>query len=119
MGGYIVLRALELYQPKFRAAILADTKAEADTNPFKVKRYEQIQMIRNGQREQFTENFVKAALSEKNYTEKPELVEFLKKMVSWQNDRAIMSGLLTMAARTDTTDSLKRLNCHYLLLQER
>src|SRR4030095_13829074 len=49
MGGYIALRALELYQPKFRGAILSDTKAEADSNPSKVKRFEQIQMIRNGQ----------------------------------------------------------------------
>ncbi|HEY3249520.1 MAG TPA: alpha/beta fold hydrolase [Ignavibacteria bacterium] len=116
MGGYIVLRAMELYQPKFRAAILADTKAEADTNPFKVKRFEQIQMIRNGQRESFTENFVKAALSEKNYTEKLELVELLKKMVSWQKDQAIMSGLLTMAARTDTTDSLEKVELPLLII---
>lgn len=116
MGGYIVLRALELYQPKFRAAILADTKAEADTNPFKVKRFEQIQMIRNGQRDAFTEGFVKAALSEKNYTEKPELVEFLKKMVGWQKDQAIMSGLLTMAARTDTTDLLEKVELPILII---
>ena len=116
MGGYIVLRALELYQPKFKGAILADTKAEADTNPFKVKRFEQIQMIRNGQREQFTENFIKGALSEKNYTDKPELVEFLKKMAGWQKEQAIMSALLTMAARTDTTESLEKIDIPLLVM---
>ena len=116
MGGYIVLRALELYQPKFKGAILADTKAEADTNPFKVKRFEQIQMIRNGQREQFTDNFIKIALSEKNYSEKPELVEFLKKMAGWQKDQAIMSALLTMAGRTDTTEFLEKIDLPLLVI---
>jgi pimeloyl-ACP methyl ester carboxylesterase len=116
MGGYIVLRAMELYQPKFKGAVLADTKAEADTNPFKIKRFEQIQMIRNGQREQFTENFIKAALSEKNYAEKPELVDFLKKMVGWQKDQAIISALLTMASRTDTTESLEKFDLPLLVM---
>jgi len=116
MGGYIALRALELYQPKFKGAILADTKAEPDTNPYKIKRFEQIQMIRNGQREQFTENFIKATLSEKNFTEKTELVEFMKKMIGWQKDLAIISALLTMASRTDTTDSLERIDLPMLVM---
>jgi len=116
MGGYIVLRAVELYQPKFKGVILADTKSEADTNPFKIRRYEQIRMIRNGQRDQFTENFIKGAITEKNFTEKPELVENLKKIISWQSDKAIMSALLTMAARTDTTDLLEKFDLPLLIL---
>jgi pimeloyl-ACP methyl ester carboxylesterase len=116
MGGYIALRALELYQPKFKGAVIADTKSEADTNPFKLKRFEQIQMIRNGQRENFTEGFVKTAVSEKNYTEKPELVDFLRKMIGWQKDLTIISALLTLAARTDTTESLEKLDLPLLVM---
>lgn len=116
MGGYIALRAVELYQPKFKGVILADTKSEADTNPFKIKRFEQIRMIRNGQREQFTEGFIKAALSEKNIAEKPDLAETVKKIISWQSDKAIMSALLTMAARTDTTDSLEKFDLPLLII---
>ena len=32
MGGYITLRALERHPERFRAAVLCDTKSEADTN---------------------------------------------------------------------------------------
>lgn len=116
MGGYVLLRALELYQSKFKGAILADTKAEADNNPTKLARAEQIKMIKGGQREQFTDNFIKAALSETNYTEKPELVEFLKKMIGWQKNETITGGLLTLAARTDTTEFLERLDVKTLVL---
>lgn len=116
MGGYIALRAVELYQPKFKGVILADTKAEADTNPYKIRRFEQIRMIRNGQREQFTEGFIKGAITEKNLAENPELVENLKKIISWQSDKAIMSALLTMAARTDTTDLLEKFDLPLLIL---
>lgn len=116
MGGYIALRAVELYQPKFSGVILADTKSEADTNPFKTRRFEQIRMIRNGQREQFTDNFIKGAITEKNLAEKPELVENLKKIISWQSDKAIMSALLTMAARTDTTELLEKFDLPLLII---
>jgi pimeloyl-ACP methyl ester carboxylesterase len=116
MGGYITLRALELYQSKFKGAILADTKAESDNTPTKLARADQMKMIKNGQREQFADNFIKAAISETNYTEKPELVAFLKEMIGWQKNEAMTGALLTLAARTDTTESLERLELKMLIL---
>jgi pimeloyl-ACP methyl ester carboxylesterase len=94
MGGYITLRALELYQNKFRAAILADTKTESDNNPAEIKRAEQIQMIKSGPREQFTENFIKAALSETNFNEKPELVAFLNEMKAGRKMKQLQAPFL-------------------------
>jgi len=116
MGGYITLRALELYQSKFKGAIVADSKAEGDNNPTRHARSEQMKMVKNGQREQFTENFIKAALSEANYTEKTELVSFLKEMISWQKNEAITGALLTLAARTDTTEGLDKFDLRMLIV---
>jgi pimeloyl-ACP methyl ester carboxylesterase len=116
MGGYIMLRALELYQNKFKGVILADTKAEADNNPTKIKRAEQIQMLRAGQREQFTEGFIKASLTEAGFTEKTELVNFLKEMISWQKTETIQGALLTLAARTDTTELLEKVDLPVLII---
>lgn len=116
MGGYILQRALELYHNKFKGAILADTKAESDNNPTKLKRAEQIQMLKNGQREQFAENFIKGALNEANFTGNAELVSFLKEMISWQKNETIMGALLTMAARTDTTEALEKFDLPMLVV---
>jgi len=116
MGGYIALRALELHPDKFKAAILSDTKSESDTNETKTKRFTQIKQIKSGERKSFDEGFIKNALAEKSYSENIELVDFLRKMFSWQKDLAVTGALLTLAARTDTTDSLKNIDMPVLII---
>jgi pimeloyl-ACP methyl ester carboxylesterase len=43
-------------------------------------------------------------------------VEFLKKMIGWQKNEAITGALLTLAARTDTTEFLERLDIKTLVI---
>lgn len=116
MGGYITLRALELYQNKFSGAVLACTKSEADNNPAKIKRSDQIILIQNGGREEFTNSFLKSALSETTITSKPLVLEELKRIISMQKNEAICSALMTLAARTDTTDSLEKIDVPLLII---
>jgi len=116
MGGYILLRALEISQAKFHASILVDTKSEADNNPAKLKRAEQIAMIKSGNRNEFTETFIRTALSEKSYENNPELVNELRRIISAQKDEAICGALMTLAARTDTTDSLEKIDIQLLII---
>ena len=116
MGGYIALRALEMHPGKFKAAILSDTKSDADGNEAKIKRFSQIKQIKSGDRKSFDEGFIKNALAEKNYTGNNELVDFLREMFGWQKDTAVTGTLLTLAARTDTADSLKNINIPVLII---
>lgn len=116
MGGYIALRALELYQSKFSGAILADTKSESDNNHAKINRSEQMKLIKNGQREQFTENFIKSAISETNYNEKPEIAENIRKIISWQKSEVILGTLLTLSSRLDMTESLDKFELPILVI---
>jgi 3-oxoadipate enol-lactonase len=116
MGGYIALRALEMHQDRFRAAILCDTKSDADTNAAKIKRAEQIKQIRNGDKATFFENFLKNALCEKTLKEKPDTVKILRDIMSWEKEEGVMAALLTMAARTDTTEFLDKINIPVLIL---
>ena len=105
-----------MHQERFRAAILCDTKSEADTNEAKIKRAGQIKQIKNGDKATFFETFLKNALSEKTLKEKPETVKFLKDIMSWEKEEGVMAALLTMAARTDTTESLARINIPVLII---
>ncbi len=116
MGGYIALRALELGQNKFKAAILCDTKSEADTNINKINRAKQIKQIKAGDKAAFYGNFVKGAVSEKNYSENPALLEFVNTMMGWQKDIAVAGALMTLAARTDTTEFLERIDLPVLVV---
>jgi pimeloyl-ACP methyl ester carboxylesterase len=112
MGGYIALRALELNQKMFRAVILCDTRSFADDNSGIIKRAEQIKQIKSGGRKEFDEAFLKNTLCPKTLEgneEKQKTVNFIREIMSWQKDDAVTGALLTMAARTDTTEFLENI----------
>lgn len=46
MGGYLALRMYEKAPDQFRALILCDTKAGADSNEAKLKRWDNIQLLK-------------------------------------------------------------------------
>lgn len=116
MGGYIALRALETGQNRFKAAILCDTKSEADTNNVKINRAKQIKQIKSGDKNSFYDMFLKAAVSEKTFTENTKLVEFIKTMMGWQKETGVTGALMTLAARTDYTEFLERIDIPVLII---
>jgi 3-oxoadipate enol-lactonase len=119
MGGYIALRALERSQDTFKAVILCDTRSFADDNSGKIKRAEQIKQIKRGERKEFDEEFLKNTLSPKTIDgneEKQKIIVFTKEIMSNQKDSAVTGALMTMAARTDTTDSLENINLPVLII---
>jgi 3-oxoadipate enol-lactonase len=119
MGGYISLRALEKNSSLFKAVILCDTRSLADDNAGKIKRFEQIKQIKQGGRKEYLEELLKNLVSPKTLNgnaEKQRIVSFIKEIMSWQKDSAIAGALLTMAARTDTTESLANINMPALII---
>jgi 3-oxoadipate enol-lactonase len=117
MGGYIALRAMEKYGNMFKGAILADTKSEADVNAAKLKRAEQMRMIKRGEKEKFFDGFLALALSERTQKERPATAAFLKEIMSWQKEEGITGALLTLAARTDTTEGLDKIDIPTLIIE--
>lgn len=116
MGGYISLRAMERMAEKFSALILCDTKSEADDNQGKLKRAAAIKQINSGNYDELIEIFVRNCFGDKfveqNNTKYREVVEQSKK-----NDPIGVKGcLLAMAGRTDTTESLSKINLPTLII---
>ena len=119
MGGYIALRSLERNSSVSKAVILCDTRSLADDNAGKLKRFEQIKQIKQGERNEYVEGLLKNLISPKTLNgneDKQKIVGFIKEIASWQKDSAIAGALLTMAARTDTTDSLVNVNMPALII---
>ena len=116
MGGYISLRAMERIQNKFSGVILCDTKSEADDNAGKIKRASAIKQINSGDFENFIETFVLNCFGERFVKE--ENVEYRKVVErSKKNDPIGVKGcLLAMAGRTDTTESLSKINIPTLVI---
>jgi pimeloyl-ACP methyl ester carboxylesterase len=116
MGGYISLRAVERMQNKFCALILCDTKSSADDNEGKLKRAAAIKQINNGDFEYFIESFVLNCFGQKFVNENN--AEYRKVVNRSKNtSRVGVKGcLMAMASRTDTTESLAKINLPTLII---
>lgn len=116
MGGYILLRLTEMEMKNVSSVILCDTKSEADTNQGKINRFNQIRMIKAGRRDEYANVFINNALCKKTLEEKSDVVKFIKDMIEIQTNQGICNGLMTLAAHTDTTDSLKNIKIPSLII---
>src|SRR4030095_11227845 len=108
LGGYIALRATERNPERIRGLLLCDTKSEADSNEAKLKRAENVKLVKTQGASVFAETFVKGLFSPSTYENNPKIVEKIRHTIQSTSPLAIAGTLLAMAARTDTTESLPK-----------
>jgi pimeloyl-ACP methyl ester carboxylesterase len=109
MGGYIIFRALEKAEEKFSAAVLMDTRTEADDNAGKLKRAAAIKEINEKGLRPFAENFVKNCVAEKSIEDENPGYEKALEIATSQNPAGVKGALLAMVSRTDTTENLAKI----------
>ncbi|HSA60155.1 MAG TPA: alpha/beta fold hydrolase, partial [bacterium] len=116
LGGYIALRALERHPERFNALVLCDTRSEADSDEAKIKRSAGLRLLKEKGVPSFAEEFVKPAFAPETFKTNPEIVHTTKGMILKNSPLGIGGALLALASRTDTTESLKRINIPTLVL---
>lgn len=117
MGGYIALRAYELFPERISGLILSDTHSKADDDQAKQKRFDTIQAVLNHGRRPFSIGFVENVFSEYSIQTKPDAVELIKSTIRRNSIPTICATLLALAARTDTTKVLKDISVPTLLIR--
>ena len=116
MGGYITLRAIERNPDRFIAAVLCDTRGEADANEAKLKRAAGAVSVKKNGSAAFAEGFVKAVFAEGSMKSKPAAVESIRNTISKTPPLSIAGTLIALAGRTDTTASLSNIKIPTLIL---
>jgi 3-oxoadipate enol-lactonase len=116
MGGYVTLRALERHPDRFLAAVLCDTRSEGDPTEAKIKRHEQMRLVKAKGSAAFAEGFVKGVFAQASFERRPEAVALIRDIIVHTPPLSIAGTLLALAARTDTTPSLERLALPTLIL---
>jgi len=116
MGGYISLRALERIQDRFSAAILCDTRSEADNNEGKLKRAAAIKRINTEGLAPFAKDFITNCFGD-NY-KKNHKEEFEKRITksSGFDPVGVKGSLLAMIGRNDTTEYLGKIKIPVLVI---
>lgn len=117
MGGYIALRAQELFPEYISGLILCDTHSKADNNLMKVKRFDSIQALLLHGRRPFAMGFVQNVFGQKALRESSSAIDLIKSSIRRNNLNNICSTLLALASRTDTTDTLQHIDVPTLLIR--
>ena len=116
MGGYITLRALERAQDRFLAAVLCDTKSEADPPEGKLRRFASMVEVKRTGSQQFADTFLKTVFAPASFSEKSEAVTLIHRIISRTPPLSIAGTLLALAARTDTSGVLPQIRVPVLIL---
>ena len=116
MGGYISLRAVERIQEKFSAAILCDTRSEADNNEGKLKRAAGIKRINKEGLALFAKDFITNCFGDVFKQNKKDDLQKIIEKSSRFNPAGVKGSLLAMLSRSDTTASLGKINIPTLLI---
>jgi pimeloyl-ACP methyl ester carboxylesterase len=116
MGGYISLRALERMPERFSAAILCDTRSEADNDEGKLKRAAGIKRLNKEGLAPFVKDFITNCFGEDFKQNKNEEFQKIIKKSSLFDYVGVKGGLLAMLSRSDKTASLGKINIPTLLI---
>jgi 3-oxoadipate enol-lactonase len=116
MGGYVALSFLEKYPDRARALILCNTRAEADDEAGRKKRYEVAEKALNGGVPVIARELLPKMLSEKRRNERPEEARELEKMMLRQRPEAIAAASKAMAVRKDQREFLRSIKIPVLII---
>jgi len=116
MGGYITLRALERNPERFHAAVLCDTRSEADGNEGKLKRFAGIVAVKKNGSTVFADGFVKSVFAAETFQKNSQAIDRIHTIIRRTPELSITGTLLALAARTDTTESLSKIKIPVMIL---
>jgi 3-oxoadipate enol-lactonase len=116
MGGYIVLNAVQRYPERFKALILCDTQAIADTDEAQKKRYQKIEQIKTDGLADFTEGTLKNVFCADSRVHRKDVIHDVKEVILLTHQDTIIAGLTALAERPDMTASLKDITIPTLII---
>ena len=117
MGGYIALRAFQLFSDRISGLILCDTHSKADDNQGKQKRFDGIQAVLQHGRRPYAIGFVGNVFAPKTLNQNPEAVELIKSSIRRNSITSICATLLALASRTDCSETLGDIQVPTLIIR--
>ena len=116
MGGYIALNFVRIHPERVWAVVLADTRAQGDSDETRRARAEQAQLVQTQGLEPFIEQQVPRMFSSSTLSQRPELVERFRATVRRVRPEAVAAALEGLASRPDSTSALSQINCPALIV---
>ena len=116
MGGYVVLAFYKLFPSRVRGLILADTRAQADTEEGKHTRFQQADKALAEGMAGIADSMLPKLLTPETVSKHPEVVKRVRDMMLKTKPEGAAGALLGMAERDDQTTLLSHITCPTLIL---
>ena len=119
MGGYVLLAFYKLFQLRVRALVLADTRAQGDSDEGKVVRTQQAQQILAEGMGATADAMLPKLLHPETVSKRPEVVRRVREMILQTKPVGAAAALQGMAIREDQTEFLSQIIAPTLILAGR
>jgi pimeloyl-ACP methyl ester carboxylesterase len=116
MGGYVALAFARMFPRRVRALILADTRAEADSQEARSKRDDNIEFAREHSAHEFVERMLPNMISAQTRATQQETVREIVALGAAQPTTGIMDALRALRDRHDATSELVNIAAPTLVL---
>src|ERR1051326_3226947 len=116
MGGYVALAFYKQFPSRVRAFVLADTRAQADTEEGKQTRAQQAEKALNEGMAGIADAMLPKLLTPETVSKHPEVVKRVRDMMLKTKPEGAARGLLGLAERDDQTALLSQVACPTLIL---
>ena len=116
MGGYVALAFYKQFPSRVRALILADTRAQADTEEGKQTRAQQAEKALSEGMAGIADAMLPKLLTPETVSKRPEIVKRVRDMILKTKPGGAAAALLGMAQRDDQTELLSTITSKTLII---
>jgi len=116
MGGYTLFSIFRNYPDRVKAMVLADTRAQADSEEGKAGRRAMAQVAFKDGASAIADLMVPKLLAPSTIQHRQETVKQVRQMILQTPTAGIIVDLMAMAARPDSTDLLSLITCPTLVI---
>ena len=116
MGGYVALAFARMFPARLKALVLADTRAQADTEEGKQTRFQQAEKATSEGMAGIADAMLPKLLTPETVSKRPELVKRVRDMMLKTKPEGAAGALLGMAERDDQTEFISSILVPTLIL---
>lgn len=116
MGGYAALALVRRHPQRLRALVLADTRAGADGDEARRARAEQAERVKREGPAFLVEAMAGKLLGRTSLEQRPDVVARVREMMQQASARGITDALAGLAARADSTPTLREVRVPTLVV---
>lgn len=116
MGGYVALALYKQLPSRVRALVLADTRAQADTEEAKPARFQQAEKALSEGMASIADAMLPKLLTPETVSKRPEVVKHVRDMMLRTKPEGAAAALRGMAERDDQTDMLAKISVPTLII---